>query len=158
MKNLEFTRIDDRLIHGQVVAAWLRTYSNVKEILVVDDKTAADPFMHEMFRLLVPNDVSISIQTVDEAAETLKKELPKPTMIIVKLPLTIIQLMEKGIEFTDINIGGMGMSGTRKKLFQNVSSTEEENEMIKSMMAQGVNVEIQIIPAAKSINLKNILK
>ena len=36
MKNLVFTRIDDRLIHGQVVAAWLRTYSNVQNILVID--------------------------------------------------------------------------------------------------------------------------
>lgn len=158
MKNVVFTRIDDRLIHGQVVAAWLRTYSNVKKILVIDDKTSEDSFMHEMFKLLVPSDVAIDILTVEQGAEILKAGMDVPTMVIVKLPLTIKELMEKGVEFTDVNIGGMGMRGNRKKLFQNVSSTEEENDMIREMMDRGVNVEIQIIPAAKSVNLRTILK
>jgi len=158
MKNLVFVRVDDRLIHGQVIAAWLRAYSNVKHILVIDDKTNSDPFMHEMFKLLVPDGISIEIRTIDEAEVILKNELKLPTMIIVKLPLTLKLLMDKGIKFEKINIGGMGMTFGRKKLFQNVSSTPEENEIIKEMINQGVTVEIQIIPAAKSINLASILK
>ncbi|NLC42079.1 MAG: PTS sugar transporter subunit IIB [Erysipelothrix sp.] len=158
MKNLVFTRIDDRLIHGQVIAAWLRTYSNVQHIIVIDDKTSEDPFMHEMFSLLVPSGITIEILSVEKAVELLKNELQKPTMIIVKTPLTIMQLLEGGIEFESINIGGMGMTKGRKKLFQNISSSPEENEMIKEMLQRGIRVEIQIIPAAKVVNLANILK
>lgn len=158
MKNLEFVRIDDRLIHGQVVAAWLRSYSNIKHILVIDDETSKDPFMHEMFKLLVPGGISIQILNVEEAVKFLTLPLEYPTMVIVKNPLTIKRLMDGGIQFEKVNIGGMGMTKGRKKLFQNVSSTPEENEIIKEMMEKGVTVEIQIIPAAKVINLKSVLK
>ena len=89
MQNLVFTRIDDRLIHGQVCAAWLKTYSNIQHILVIDDKTSQDPFMQEMFKLLIPSHISIEIRSVAEATEILKAGLPKPTMIIVKVPDTI---------------------------------------------------------------------
>lgn len=158
MKNLVFTRIDDRLIHGQVVAAWLRAYSNIQEILIIDDQTSLDPFMHEMFQLLVPPGIGIRILNVEEATAVLNQGLTKITMIIVKLPHTIKRLMDSGIEFDKINIGGMGMTNGRKKLFQNISSTPEENEIIREMISKGVSVEIQIIPAAKVVNLANVLK
>ena len=69
MQNLVFTRIDDRLIHGQVCAAWLKTLSSVRHILVIDDRTSQDPFMSEMFALLIPSHISIEIRSVEQATE-----------------------------------------------------------------------------------------
>lgn len=158
MENLVFTRIDDRLIHGQVCAAWLKTLSNVKHILVIDDKTATDPFMAEMFALLIPSHISIEIRSVEEATAILKAGLAKPTMIIVKVPQTIKRLMDNGIEFTHLNIGGMGMSAGRKKLFQNISASEEEREIFKELISRGVKVEIQIIPAQGCYDLEKVMK
>ena len=156
--NLVFTRIDDRLIHGQVVAAWLRAYDNVKNILVVDDATSRDAFMHDMFRLLVPPGITIEIKSVDDAVLQLREGLPKPTMMIVKAPVTIQRILDQGITFPKLNVGGMGMSAGRKKLFQNISATMEEREMFKKMIASGMTVELQIIPAAKTVNLASKLK
>ncbi len=158
MENLLFTRIDDRLIHGQVVAAWLRAYSSVSHILVIDDQASRDDFMQQMFKMLVPSDITIEIRSVAEAAEMMRRGLLKPTMVIVKVPLTLKRLMDAGIKFEKINIGGMGMSAGRKKLFQNISSTPEENEIFREIMKNGVTLEIQIIPAAKTVNVATILK
>jgi len=158
MENLIFTRIDDRLIHGQVVAAWLRTYSNVSHILVIDDQAFRDDFMQQMFKMLVPSEITIEIRSVDEAAQMMRAGLKKPTMVIVKAPVTLKRLMDMGLKFDKINIGGMGMSAGRKKLFQNVSSTPEENDIFREMMKNGVTLEVQIIPAAKTVNVANILK
>ena len=158
MKNLEFTRIDDRLIHGQVVAAWLHAYSKVQHILVIDDKTRQDPFMQEMFTLLVPSGISIEIRSVEEAIEKLRDGLEKPTMIIVKVPQTIKSLIDAGIDINFVNIGGMGMTPGRKKFFQNVSSSPEENEILKQLIAKGIKVEIQIIPAQKKVDVASLLK
>ena len=158
MKNLEFTRIDDRLIHGQVVAAWLHAYSKVQHILVIDDKTRQDPFMQEMFTLLVPSGISIEIRSVEEAIEKLRGGLEKPTMIIVKVPQTIKSLIDAGIDINFVNIGGMGMTPGRKKFFQNVSSSPEENEILKQLIAKGIKVEIQIIPAQKKVDVASLLK
>ncbi len=158
MENLVFTRIDDRLIHGQVCAAWLKTLSNVKHILCIDDKTSQDPFMAEMFSLLIPSHISIEVRSVEEATEIFKKGLPKPTMVIVKVPHTIQRLMDNGIEFTQLNIGGMGMSAGRKKLFQNISASEEERQIFKNLMERGVKVQIQIIPAQGCYDLDKVMK
>jgi len=158
MKNLEFTRIDDRLIHGQVVAAWLHAYSRVEHIIVIDDKTRQDPFMQEMFSQLVPAGISIEIRSIAEAVELLKGGLEKPTMIIVKVPQTIKALVDAGIDIDFVNIGGMGMTPGRKKFFQNVSTSPEENEILKELVAKGIKVEIQIIPAQKKVDVKSLLK
>ena len=158
MENLVLLRIDDRLIHGQVCAAWLKTLSNVTHVMVIDDKTAQDPFMGEMFALLIPNHISIEIRTVAEATEIFKNGLKKPTMVIVKVPGTIKALMDNGIEFDSVNIGGMGMTAGRKKLFQNISASEEERSIFKELIDRGVKVEIQIIPAQGKYDLKKILK
>ncbi len=158
MKNLVFTRIDDRLIHGQVCAAWLKTLSNVQHIMVVDDKTAQDPFMAEMFELLIPNHITIEIRSVEEATKIFQKGLTVPTMVIVKVPQTIKRLMDNGIDFDFVNIGGMGMSAGRKKLFQNISASEEERKIFRELLDRGVRVEIQIIPAQGNYDLRKILK
>ena len=158
MKNLEFTRIDDRLIHGQVVAAWLHAYSKVQHIIVIDDKTRQDPFMQEMFTLLVPTGITIVIYSVDEAIAKLKAGLEKPTMVIVKVPQTIKSLIDAGIDIDFVNIGGMGMTPGRKKFFQNISTSPEENQILKELVARGVKVEIQIIPAQKKVDVSTLLK
>lgn len=158
MQNLEFTRIDDRLIHGQVVAAWLRAYSKVKHILVIDDKTRQDPFMQEMFSLLVPTGISIEIRSVEEAIQQLNSGLEKPTMIIVKVPQTIKALVDAGIPIDFVNIGGMGLTPGRKKFFQNISTSPEENAILRELVQRGIKVEIQIIPAQKQVNMAALLK
>ena len=158
MQNLVFTRIDDRLIHGQVCAAWLKTLSNVRHILVIDDRTAQDPFMGEMFALLITSHISIEIRTVEEATKIMKEGLPKPTMVIVKVPQTIKRLMDNGLEFEHLNIGGMGMSAGRKKLFQNISASDEEREIFRELIARGVKVQIQIIPAQGCYDLDKVMK
>lgn len=158
MRNLEFTRIDDRLIHGQVVAAWLRAYSKVKHILVIDDKTRQDPFMQEMFSLLVPTGISIEIRSVEEAIQQLNSGLEKPTMIIVKVPQTIKALVDAGIPIDFVNIGGMGLTPGRKKFFQNISTSPEENAILRELVQRGIKVEIQIIPAQKQVDMAALLK
>ena len=157
-KNLIFTRIDDRLIHGQVCAAWLRAYSNVEHIMVIDDKVCQDAFMQQMFQMLVPTGITIEIVSIARATELMKAGLKKPTMMIVKVPDTLKQLMDNGVEIPKVNIGGMGMSTGRKKFFQNISTTPAENDILRDMVKKGVTVEIQIIPAAKTVNVASILK
>ncbi|MCI9680232.1 MAG: PTS sugar transporter subunit IIB [Lachnospiraceae bacterium] len=157
MENLIFSRIDDRLIHGQVCTAWLKSLPTVKHVLVVDDKTAKDPFMGEMFALLIPEHISIEVRTIEEAIKIMKDGLPKPTMMIVKVPDTIKQLVDSGIDIDFLNIGGMGMTAGRKKLFQNISASDAERDIFRELIAKGVKIEVQIIPAAKQTDISKLL-
>jgi len=157
VNNLVFTRIDDRLIHGQVVAAWLHAYSNIQHIIVIDDKTSEDSFMKEMFSLLVPTGITIEILNVAKAIEKFKSGLDKPTMVIVKVPLTIKQLVDGGVPIDYVNIGGMGMSGKRKQFHKNISMDEDEKAIFRELIQEGVHVDIQIIPAYNKVDLSKLL-
>jgi len=156
--NIVFVRIDDRLIHGQVCTAWLKTYTNVKHVMCIDDFTSKDPFMQKMFQLLIPKEISIEILTVEGAIKTCLAGLPKPTMIIAKTPKTIKALVDAGVDIDKFNIGGMGMSGTRKKFYQNISADDEERAIMQELLDKGVKIEIQIIPAQGKYDCADILR
>ena len=156
-KNIEFVRVDDRLIHGQVVTAWLHAYSNVTHVLVVDDKTAEDPFMQTMFELLIPKGISIEIKNIKDAITEIKAGLPKPTMMIVKTPATIKALIDGGVDISFFNIGGMGMTGKRYKFYRNISADDEERALLKELVNKGIKIEIQIIPAQENFDVSKLL-
>ena len=77
--------------------------------------------------------------------------------MIVKVPGTIKQLIDNGIDIDFVNIGGMGMSNGRTKLFQNISASPEEREIFKELIAKGVKVEVQIIPSARQYDIAKLL-
>lgn len=156
-KNLEFVRVDDRLIHGQVCTAWLHAYSNVTHVLVVDDKTAQDPFMQTMFELLIPKGISIEIKSIADAVKEIKAGLPKPTMMICKTPATIKGLRDGGVDIDFFNIGGMGMTGKRYKFYRNISADDEERAILKELSEKGIKIEIQIVPAQECVDVNKLL-
>ena len=157
-KNLLFTRIDDRLIHGQVMTAWIKVYSDAKNILIVDDVVCKDPFMAQMCSLLVPAGITVEILSVADAAEKFKAGLDKPTIMLVKFPKTIKGLIDAGVDLDFLNIGGMGITKDRKKFFQNISASDEEREIMKELVSRGVKIEIQIVPTAKAVDVSTLLK
>ena len=100
MQGVVLTRIDDRLIHGQVMTSWLN-FTSANKIMVIDDQTAADPFMKTVLKNAVPGNVGLGVFTAEKAAARLKKGF-KPddkVIILVKYPKTILKLMKQGIEF-----------------------------------------------------------
>lgn len=156
-KNLRFTRIDDRLIHGQVMTAWLHTYDDVRHVLIVDDDVSKDPFMAQMFSLLVPSSITIEVLPVDDAVKKFEAGLDKPTLMLVKYPLTIKRLVDAGVEIDFLNIGGMGITKERKKFFQNVSASDEERAILKELVSKGMHIEIQIVPAQKKVDVAGLV-
>ncbi|MBE6831903.1 MAG: PTS mannose/fructose/sorbose transporter subunit IIB [Ruminococcaceae bacterium] len=156
MENLILTRIDDRLIHGQVMTAWMKVMP-AKKIIIVDDKVAADDFMKEVLEMAAPAGVKMNICSVEQAIGILNQGLSVPTIMLAKTPLTLKALIDGGIELKAINIGGIGMKEGRKTLYKNIAVTEEERQILKDFIQKGIDVKIQIIPAEKVIDLKNIL-
>jgi len=145
ISGIVLVRIDDRLIHGQVMTSWLN-YTGANKIMIIDDESAVDPFMKSVFKTCVPDDVKVAAFTVAKAIPRLKKGFQKDKCIIlVKFPKTLYELMEAGIIFGHINIGGMGIRGTRKKFYKNISASEEERGMLKALIENGSKVSVRIV-------------
>ena len=73
MKNIVLARVDDRLIHGEVVSVWTPSL-NVNRIIVVDDEVAADKFNKRVIKALAPNGVKVNVYATEKGAEVLKKD------------------------------------------------------------------------------------
>jgi len=158
MLNIVLTRIDDRLIHGQVMTAWVK-YTSGNRIIIVDDAVAGDPFMEKVLKMAAPKGISVDVYNTDEGAEALKQEAnPKERVIVlVKYPKTIKFLFEKGVSFKEINVGGMAAGPGRKKFYKNISASPEEKEIFKDLSEKGVEINIQIVPDDRPISVKKLL-
>lgn len=156
MENLLLVRIDDRLIHGQVMTAWMKTLP-AKQIIVVDNKVAKDDFMLFVLQNAAPSGIKVIALTEDEALCKLQGGLDTPSFVLAKSPLSLQKLVEGGIDIKAVNIGGMGMKAGRTTVYKNVSATDEERRCIKAFLDQGIDVAIQIIPSEKRFELNNIL-
>ena len=160
MKNIVFTRIDDRLIHGQVMTAWIQ-YTQAMEVVIVDNQVAKDSFSIMIKKNVIPPKITLNILDEESAADYLKKEpsnVNEKTFILVKTPMPVLSLVEKGVKIKSVGIGGMGARRDRKPFYKNISANEQEIDVMKNLGRKGVKVFIQIIPDNEPINLKDIVK
>ncbi len=158
MEHLALARIDDRLIHGQVMTAWAKV-TQAKRIIIVDDKVASDDFMAEVIKMAAPNGMRVDVYSQEEAVKVLTgPKLTEETILLAKVPGTYKFLLDHGVDIKSINVGGMGMNANRKTFYKNIAVTDEERAILKEFVNRGIKVFIQVIPSGKVIDAKTVLK
>ncbi|MBX3067361.1 MAG: PTS sugar transporter subunit IIB [Microbacteriaceae bacterium] len=143
---LSLVRIDDRLIHGQVIAVWYRALG-ADVIVVADDETAADEFLSDVLVLAAPPGVNVEVYTVDDSIARIK-ELAESTdraFILMRSPLAALRMVELGVPIPVLNIGGMGAATGRSSLYRNISASPAEIETMRELERKGTKVEIRIV-------------
>jgi PTS system mannose-specific IIB component len=159
MDNVLLTRVDDRLVHGQVMTSWQKA-TGANKFMVVDDEVAANDLMKTVLRGVVPSNVKLGVFTVQKAVDRLVKGF-KPTdkvIMLVKTPLTILRLSDAGIDFDSLNIGGMGISGSRKTFYQNIACSDEEIDAMRKLIDRGCKITIQIVADDPKKDVSELLK
>ena len=158
MSEIVLTRIDDRLIHGQVMTAWVKK-TRANQILIIDEEVAKDDFMSEILKMSAPSGIDILVKGLMDAVTFLKEQESenKRLIILVKAPLTIEELVENGITIDKLVVGGMGAKANRRVLYKNISASDEERTTFKKLIDQGIPVVIHIIPDQKETDLSKYL-
>ncbi|EOH93673.1 PTS system mannose/fructose/N-acetylgalactosamine-transporter subunit IIB [Enterococcus pallens] len=158
MSEIVLTRIDDRLIHGQVMTAWVKK-TRANQILIIDDEVAKDEFMREVLKMSAPNGIDIVVKGLADAVAFLNQQgdNDKRLIILVKGPTVIEQLLENGIAIDKLVVGGMGAKAERRVLYKNISASEEERAVFKRMIDRKIPVVIHIIPDQKETDLSKYL-
>ena len=144
MSNIKLARVDDRLIHGQVVTNWVQ-YTNAKRIIIIDDATANDSFTSRIIAMAAPQGVKVDIFTISQAIEKLQEGLKQNTILLAKTPGVYLELVKNNIEIPYVNIGGMGANNNRTKFHKNISAGPQERKDIKELLNHDIPVNIQII-------------
>lgn len=155
---LNLIRVDDRLIHGQVMAVWLRA-RRAETIVIADDDTAADEFLAEVLTYAAPPGVEVDVFAVDAAAPRLRdiQNSSENAFLLMKSPVVALRLKELGVLMTVLNIGGMGAGPGRAPFYKNVSASAEELTAIRELERSGTRVEIQIVADDKPVPVSSIL-
>lgn len=160
MKNVVLARVDDRLIHGEVVSVWL-PHLQANRIIIVDDQVAADDFNKRVIKALAPNGVRCNVYTTERGADILQRDSKEPTekvLILTKSPITYERMAELGLNLPEINLGGMGLRDERTPFIKNVSCSPDEIEAIKKLRAKGTRVYYQLVPEQQVIEVDDYIK
>ena len=158
MENIELVRIDDRMLHGQVVSTWLKDYG-IEQVLIINDKAANDPIQKSVAGLAAPKEVRVHLFGVDQFIDILKKTpIKRKTMLIFTTSTDVLKLVENGLDIKEINVGGMRYNENRTRLSKAVSVTPEEEEAFRKLIDKEIKVFIQMIPKSDESLMKNLLK
>lgn len=146
MKNVVWSRIDDRLIHGQVMTQWIQ-YTSANEVLIIDDLVAKDSFLQMIMKSSVPASIKLTVLSIQDAIGYLNEDSKDEKIIIlVKTPITLDVLTDSGVKLESINVGGVGAKAGRKQFYKNISLSEEEKQSLVNLMNKGIDVGIRVLP------------
>lgn len=151
-------RIDDRLIHGQVVTAWIAN-ADANTIIVADDKAAGDDLQKTLLQMATPNTVELKVLTVEEAKTVLAGEQADGrALLLARGPQQALELVESGVTQNTINVGNMNMKKGKTRVLDNFWVFPEDVEAFKSIYAQGVSCEVRAVPNDHSQDVMNLFK
>ena len=157
--SIKMVRVDDRLIHGQVVMKWTRTIG-INLILVPNDGVAKDPLQQSLMRMAAPPGVSVELLPVEEAAGKLvsDKWANKAVLLIVRDPVDLLRIIKSGFNIEKVNIGNASGGTGKVRLTKVVHATPQELEAWKELDALGINLEAQALPGDSKANINQVLK
>ena len=149
------SRVDERLVHGQVIASWAKIHG-IKSILVIDDPLSKDSFMSTVLSMAAPSGVKVELVSVDTAAKRIQSEGMDNginTMLLFKAPAAAHALVERGIPLKELNIGNMGAGPGRKQVTRNVYASPEEIEIFRKLLSEGVDVYLQMVQQEARVSI-----
>lgn len=152
-----FCRIDDRLIHGQVVTTWVNI-KKIEQIIVINGKVAEDKIQKNILNMAAPQGVKVHTFGVEKFADVYKTTpIKKRTMLLFTNSIDVDRVVELGVDIKELNIGGMRYQEGRKQLTKALSVTPEEEKAFRNLMDKGVEITIQMVPNDEAKNMREVM-
>jgi PTS system mannose-specific IIB component len=150
---IKIVRIDDRLIHGQIVQGWLKTI-DVDTILIVSDEVANDEMQKILLSMAVPSSVKLVIKNIKDATYEITNEVydNDKLMILFSNPQDIVRMIDNGVKFQSVNIGGMHYAHGKKQLLTNLSVDKNDVVAFLKLIENGIELETRALPQDERYN------
>jgi mannose/fructose/N-acetylgalactosamine-specific phosphotransferase system component IIB len=149
-------RIDDRLIHGQVLVAWGARLHPAR-MWVVDDEVAASDWERQAYSDAAPG-VDVRVARVAEAAAEHAAEgaAPAGAFLLVRDLATARRLVEAGAVVGAFNVGGLHFAPGKSKVCEYVYLDDADRADARALLARGVALEVRDVPASKPQPLESL--
>ena len=152
-------RIDDRLIHGQVVCGWGQPL-DVGLVVLVDDDVAASDWEQDLYRMGVPEEMDVRFLPVDAAVAALDalEADPRPVIVLTGRVETMRRLVAgAGGRIKAVNVGGLHHTAGRHQHLRYVFLDDADTEGLRAIEALGATVTAQDLPATPPVPLPGLL-
>lgn len=139
--DIVLARVDERLIHGQILNEWV-TRTEPTHLVIVDDALVEDAFMSNIYKALTPLWLDVQIRSVPEAAAGLTDPAAPPGRLILlaKTPRPFVELVKRGVTIPELTLAD-------KAYFPNkIPVPAECRRAVNWLLAAGVRVSAQVSP------------
>ncbi len=156
--SIEVYRIDDRLVHGQVVVGWGQPLS-LRFIVLVDDTVAANDWERDLYRMGTPPEMDLYVESVESATHRLPEFVARrdPGLLVTADVATMRRLCEAAPAISAVNVGGIHYVAGRTPRLPYVFLTPEEEDALRAIAARGIVVTAQDVPGSEPVSLDALL-
>lgn len=158
MPNIVLTRIDNRLVHGQVATQWCGSIG-ANLILVANDEVAANKLRQGLMDMAAPSYASMRYWTLEKTISTIHKASAKQLIFIVcENPKDVLTLVEGGVPIKKVNIGNMHMAEGKRQVAGSVAVDDADVAAFSKLRELGVELEIRRVPTEPTENIEKLFK
>ncbi len=157
MPNILLTRIDNRLIHGQVGMTWVN-WLGANLVLVADDLLAADEIQQNLMDMALPNGVQSRYFTLQKTIDVIHKAASHQKIFLVcRTPQDVLTLVEGGVPLKEVNVGNLHFAEGKKQVSKVVSVDDNDIACFKKLSEKGVLCTLQGTPDDSKKDILTIL-
>ncbi|MGO3912413.1 PTS system mannose/fructose/N-acetylgalactosamine-transporter subunit IIB [Enterococcus viikkiensis] len=157
--DIRLTRIDDRLIHGQVATAWSKA-TGIERILVVSDEVANDELRKFLLKQAAPPGIKSNVVTKRKLVEVYQDHLfdGMKIMLLFASPQDVLEVVQAGVDLKAVNIGGMRFCEGKKMITNFISMNEDDLACFRTLAELGVKLEVRQVPTDRKTDLMQLIK
>lgn len=141
-------RVDDRLLHGQIICAWV-PFMKADALLVASDEAAEDRLVSEIIEACGCTGLNVYVKKINDAASYIGEGglKNKRVILIVGDLRDAMRVYEEGLHFAALNLGNVHHEENGRKITSSVFVNSEDEKIIERFEALGVSIEIRDVPA-----------
>jgi mannose/fructose/N-acetylgalactosamine-specific phosphotransferase system component IIB len=145
-------RVDDRLIHGQVIAGWVRPLG-IQSIILASDRLSRDEWSCSAYRLAIPDGIDFSCCTLNDCMGKLPTENKRRAMILTESISEASELVKRGLAIKEINVGGLSYHEGTREVAPYIFLATEDIESVAFLHSQGIKVTGKQLPNSAAVDV-----
>lgn len=155
---LSLLRIDDRLIHAQVVIGWGNAL-HPDRIVVADDRVASSEWEKNLYLTAALPEIKVSILSFKECVNQIRGGVfdSEKIILLVKSPESVLELMEMGLDIDSVNVGSLHYSEGKERILEHVYIDANDRANMRELVKRGVTLEARALPGDRPVNLNSMV-
>ncbi len=151
------TRVDDRLVHGQVVEGWV-PFVDADSIYIVNDDICKDESRCRIMRMILPGHLILKVISVAELVKVLEGDDHRKLVLLFYSLTDVLKAVEQGAALTEINIGNLHHVRGGVEVSPSVFLNRADIVVVRSLLNKGIRIEARDVPEGRYYDLCHLME